>query len=89
MNVGMLLTKTARTYPERLAVAHGDNELTYKQLNQRVNQLARALTHLGIQKGANVAILLHNCSEFIETLFACFKAGLGSVPINFRLHPKE
>ena len=89
MNVGMLLTKAARTYPERLAIAYGDYELTYQQANQRINQLANALKGLRIKKGSNVAILLHNCPEFIETLFACFKAGFGTVPINFRLHPKE
>ncbi|HSB06701.1 MAG TPA: long-chain fatty acid--CoA ligase [Thermodesulfobacteriota bacterium] len=89
MNVGTLFTKSARTFPERLAIAYGDYELTYQQANQRINQLANALTSLGIKKGDNVAILLHNCPEFIETLFACFKAGIGTVPINFRLHPKE
>jgi len=89
MNVGTLFTKTARTFPERLAIAYGDYELTYQQANQRINQLANALRSMGIKKGDNVAILLHNCPEFIETLFACFKAGIGTVPINFRLHPKE
>lgn len=89
MNVGTLFTKSARSFPERLAIAYGDYELTYQQANERVNKLANALRGLGIQKGANVTILLHNCPEFIETLFACFKAGLGTVPINFRLHPKE
>ena len=89
MNVGTLFTKSARTFPERLAIAYGDYELTYQQANTRINRLANALRNLGIQKGSNVAILLHNCPEFIETLFACFKAGIGTVPINFRLHPKE
>jgi acyl-CoA synthetase (AMP-forming)/AMP-acid ligase II len=89
MNVGMLFTKTARTFPERLAIAYGDYELTYQQANERINKLANRLSSLGIKKGDNVALLLHNCPEFIETLFACFKAGIGTVPINFRLHPKE
>jgi acyl-CoA synthetase (AMP-forming)/AMP-acid ligase II len=89
INVGTLFTKTARTYPERLAIAYGDYELTYQQANERINKLANAFTKLGIKKEQNVAILLHNCPEFIETLFACFKAGIGTVPINFRLHPKE
>jgi acyl-CoA synthetase (AMP-forming)/AMP-acid ligase II len=89
MNVGTLFTKSARTYPERLAIAYGDYELPYQQANERINQLANGLTSLGIKKGENVAILLHNCPEFLETLFACFKAGIGTVPINFRLHPKE
>lgn len=89
MNVGTLFTKSARTFPERLAIAYGDYELTYQQANTRINQLANALRYMGIQKDSHVAILLHNCPEFIETLFACFKAGIGTVPINFRLHPKE
>ncbi len=89
MNVGTLFTKSARTFPHRLAIAYGDYELSYQQANERINKLANGLRGLGIQKGSNVAILLHNCPEFLETLFACFKAGLGSVPINFRLHPKE
>ncbi|MCJ7783808.1 MAG: AMP-binding protein, partial [Desulfobacterales bacterium] len=89
MNVGTLFTKSARTFPEKLAIAYGDYELTYQQANERINKLANALTSLGIKKGENVAILLHNCPEFIETLFACFKAGIGTVPINFRLHAKE
>jgi acyl-CoA synthetase (AMP-forming)/AMP-acid ligase II len=89
MNVGTLFSKSARTYPDRLAIAYGDYELTYQQANQRINRLANALSALGLRKGENVAILLHNCPEFLETLFACFKAGIGTVPINFRLHPKE
>jgi len=89
MNVGTLFTKSARSFPERLAIAYGDYELTYQQANERINQLANALRGLSIEKGSNVAILLHNCPEFLETLFACFKAGIGTVPINFRLHPKE
>ena len=89
MNIGTLLTKSARTYPERLAIAYGDYELTYKQFNQRANRLANAFRALGIEKGRNVAILMQNCPEFIEGLYACFKAGIGAVPINFRLHPEE
>jgi len=89
MNVGTLLTKSARTFPQRLAIAYGNHEWTYQQANNRINKLANGLTRLGIKKGENVAILLHNCPEFLETLFACFKAGIGTVPINFRLHPKE
>jgi len=89
LNIGTFFTKSARTFPERLAIAYGDYELTYHQANARINQLANALRKLGIQKGSNIAILLHNCPQFIEILFACFKAGIGTVPINFRLHPKE
>ncbi len=89
MNVGTFFTKAARAFPDRLAIAYGDGEWTYRQSNERINRLANGLSGLGIRKGDNVAILLHNCPEFLETLYACFKAGIGAVPINFRLHPRE
>ena len=89
MNIGTLLTKAARTFPNRLAIAHGPRQLTYAQFNNRVNRLANALKHLGIKQGDNVALLQYNYPEMLESIFACFKAGYGAVPINWRLHPKE
>ena len=89
MNVGQLLTKSAKTFPENLALIHGPRRLTYAQFNSRVNRLANALRRLGIGEGDNVAVLQYNYPETLESIFACFKAGCGSVPINFRLHPNE
>ncbi len=89
MNVGTLFTKASRTFPDRLAMAYGNQEWTYSEANKAINQTANALKRLNINEGENVAILLHNCPEFWIILWACFKAGLGAVPINFRLHPKE
>ncbi|MDP7129715.1 MAG: AMP-binding protein, partial [Planctomycetota bacterium] len=89
MNVGTLLTKSARSFPESLAIAHGSKKLSYARFDARANQLANALGRLGITKGDNVALLMYNCSEMLEAMFACFKAGCCAVPINFRLHPRE
>jgi acyl-CoA synthetase (AMP-forming)/AMP-acid ligase II len=89
MNLSMLLTKTARTLPDKTAIIHGSRQLTYSQLNARANRMANALVSLGIRPGDNVALLQYNAPEFYETLFACFKTGCGTVPINFRLHPQE
>ena len=89
MNVGLFLTKSARTHPDRLCICYGDREWTYAETNARVNQLANAFRSLGIKKGEHVAILQLNCPQMLESLFACFKAGLSAVPINWRLHPKE
>jgi acyl-CoA synthetase (AMP-forming)/AMP-acid ligase II len=85
----MLLTKTARIFPDKPALIQGDRRYTYAQFNARVNRLANAFRRLGLKKGDNVAILQYNYPETYESLFACFKSGLGAVPINFRLHPKE
>jgi acyl-CoA synthetase (AMP-forming)/AMP-acid ligase II len=89
MNVGTLLTKTARTFPDKLAIAYGPKRLTYAQFNSRVNRLANALDNVGIRQGDNVALLQYNYPETLESIFACFKVGCGAVPINWRLHPNE
>jgi fatty-acyl-CoA synthase len=89
MNVGTLLTKAAYTFPDKPAIIHGRRTFTFSQFNSRANRLVNALYRLGLKKGDNVAILQHNYSEMLESIFACFKAGFAAVPINFRLHPKE
>ncbi|MCB2227759.1 MAG: long-chain fatty acid--CoA ligase [Desulfarculaceae bacterium] len=89
MNIGSLLSKAARTFPRRTALVHGGKKATFAQFNQRANRLANALLGLGVRPGDNVALLQYNYPQTLEAMFACFKAGCGAVPINFRLHPKE
>ena len=89
MNIGRLLSKSARAFPESRAIVYGTGESTYARFNARANRLAHALRRLGVGPGHNVAILMYNRPEMLESMFACFKAGCGAVPINFRLHPRE
>ena len=89
MNIGTLLTKSAQTFPQNLAVACGSRRWTYARFNERANRLAHAFRRLGVRPGDHVAILMHNLPEMLESMFACFKLGAAAVPINFRLHPNE
>ena len=89
MNIGSLFTKSARTFPDRLAICFGAQEWTYAQANDRINRLASGFRNIGLKKGDHVSILAFNCPQFIEAEFACLKAGLCANPVNFRLHPKE
>jgi acyl-CoA synthetase (AMP-forming)/AMP-acid ligase II len=89
MNIGYLLTKSARAFPHKLAVAYGSIKWDYSQFNSQANRLANALYRLGIRQGDNIALLQYNNPEMLASMFACFKAGCGAVPINFRLHPNE
>jgi acyl-CoA synthetase (AMP-forming)/AMP-acid ligase II len=83
MNVGNIIRFNARNYPEKEALVCGEERLTYRQLNDRVNSLANALSKLGVRKGDNLAIMLQNCSEYIEIYFALAKLGAVAVPLNF------
>jgi len=89
MNIANLLTKAARTFPDRAAIIYGARQITYARFEARVNRLANALLRLGVKQGDNIALLQYNNPEMLISVFACFKAGCGAVPINFRLHPNE
>ena len=89
MNIGHTLSQSARNFPNRPAIVYGGKSLTYASFNERTNRLANALYRLGVACGDHVAILMHNCPEMLEAMYACFKLGCAAVPINFRLHPKK
>ena len=89
MSIGSVLTQAAKLAPGQVAFIYGETKRSYREFNARVNQLAHALRDAGVKKGDRVAILQRNCPELLETMFATFKAGAVTVPINARLHPKE
>lgn len=90
LNLSHTLFRTARRLPRAVAVIERDRiELSYQQLADRSLRLASALITLGAGPGARVGLLAHNCSAYVELLYACWAAGACAVPINMRLHPKE
>ena len=54
----------------RIALVSAAGELTYDQLDERINRLASALADRGIGQGDRVAYLGENYPSFLETLFA-------------------
>lgn len=89
MNLGTHLARSARLSPDAPALGDGLRQLTYRQLDDRVSRLSDGLLRSGLELGDRVAILMANRPELLETLYACFRAGLVAVPINSRLHPDE
>ncbi len=89
MNVGDVLKRSASNFPDKTALIFGDQRIDYRTLNIRVNCLSNSLLDMGLKKGDRVAVLLHNCPEFIEIYFACAKSGGIIVPINNLLRIKE
>jgi fatty-acyl-CoA synthase len=87
--IGFWLTKRAFLDGDREALMDGGRRLTYRELNQRVNRLARSLQTLGLTHGDRCAILAYNCAAFVEVIFATAKLGIILVPLNWRLSPAE
>jgi acyl-CoA synthetase (AMP-forming)/AMP-acid ligase II len=89
VNLGKIISRSAKYWPERMAVIDVNTRVTFAQLEQRTNQLASALLGLGITLGEHVAILAENRVELVEAEVAFYKAGLVKVPVNARLSLDE
>jgi len=83
------LERSARVYPDKTAIVHGDRRFTYREFGARVNRLASALKARGLEKGDRVAFLCPNIPPMLEAHFGVLLAGGILVPINIRLSPEE
>ncbi|MGK2874433.1 MAG: acyl-CoA synthetase [Nocardioides sp.] len=87
--IGSWVTTRAFLSGDRVALVEGQRRMTYVDLDNSTNQLARALSALGVRKGDRVAGLLVNSIAFVETMLAAAKLGAVFVPMNVRLAPAE
>jgi fatty-acyl-CoA synthase len=83
--IGYIPYKRALVSPDKRAIIFEDEPVTYRQLNEGINQCVHFLRKRGIKKGDRVALLLLNCVEFLETYFAAAKLGAILVPLNWRM----
>ena len=87
-----LTAHRARVTPDRLALedlADG-TRYTYAALDERAARIAAAIRqHWGLEPGDRLAYLGHNRAEFFALLFACAKADVILVPLNWRLAVPE
>ncbi len=88
-DVGYITRKRADMRPDKTAIIFEDQPITYKALNDGVNQWAHLFLEKGIRKGDRIAVVLLNCVEFLEAFFAAAKLGAIFVPLNWRLAPPE
>ena len=71
-------------FPERLAIACGDAEITYRELEARSNQLAHYLAAAASAAADHVGIYGRNSIELIEAILACYKLRAIPVNVNYR-----
>ena len=92
MFLGDWLGRRAWLTPDKVALvdtANGSRTVTYRQWNQAAHRSAELLCSLGVGKGDRVAILAHNCVEYLDVWFACGKLGVILQTLNWRLTPGE
>jgi long-chain acyl-CoA synthetase len=77
-----ILSTTAVEMPDGHATQFLGAALTYRQIKQRTDRLAKALLRLGMAKGDRVGIMLPNCPQYIISAFAILRLGAVVVNIN-------
>jgi len=78
----------ARYKPDATALAYNGKYLSYKELNERANQLAHWLITKGVCKGDRVGVCLDRNLDLIISLLAILKTGAAYVPID-PVYPRE
>lgn len=84
-----ILVKTAQEHPESIATTLNDIDLTYKEINEKANGFAHALTSFGIQKGDRIVLLLPNSPTYVISSYGAMKIGAIVVNINVMYHGDE
>jgi 2-aminobenzoate-CoA ligase len=59
----------------RIAIYYGDDRITFRELQEKTNQLANALKGIGVEQNDRVLVKLPNCPEFLYAYYACWTIG--------------
>jgi long-chain acyl-CoA synthetase len=89
MQVEQFLENSARLYPDKVALIHGSERLTYRQIDTEANRLAQALIAAGVRRGDRVVTFVPNSVETVLSIFATLKAGAVFVVLNATTKPDK
>lgn len=77
-----IFEEQVRKNPNNIAVVFEDKKLTYRELNERANQLAWSLRDYGVREDYMVGLLVERSLEMIVSIIAILKSGGAYVPID-------
>ncbi|WP_213471741.1 non-ribosomal peptide synthetase, partial [Paenibacillus dendritiformis] len=77
-----LFEEQAELYPDHVAAVMNERQLTYRELNERSNRLARKLRETGVEADQLVAILAECSLDMVVGILAILKAGGAYVPVD-------
>jgi long-chain acyl-CoA synthetase len=89
MNIATNLESSAFYFPNRLAIRQRDSEITYAQLNARVNRIATGLIKMGVKPGDLIGLCAINSIDWIASYFGILKAGAVAVTFSCLLTGDE
>jgi amino acid adenylation domain-containing protein len=81
-NIGGLIAGIAAKFPDKIAIKHNGNTITYRELDICSNQLAAYFLDNGIAPGDIVAVVTDRSIKLIACLLAIIKAGAAYLPVD-------
>ena len=87
--IHQLFEEQVEKTPDAIAVVFENQQLTYQQLNQKANQLARYLQNLGVKPEVLVGICVERSMEMVVGLLGILKAGGAYVPLDPAYPPQR
>ncbi|MBN1381800.1 MAG: AMP-binding protein [Deltaproteobacteria bacterium] len=89
LTIPRFLFETAEKHPEYIATTFNETDITYGELNAKVNGMAHALRSLGVKKGDHCALFLPNTPTYAIAYYAILKIGAVVVNINVGIQGEE
>lgn len=89
MNLARIITEHSRNIPESIALIYKDRHISYGELEEVTNRLARGLMSLSVGYGEKVALVCPNIPEFVISFFSVLKCGGTIIPVNFLFKKEE
>ncbi|HEY4455075.1 MAG TPA: amino acid adenylation domain-containing protein [Pseudonocardiaceae bacterium] len=77
-----LISAQTASRPDALAVVAGDARLTYRELNERANQIAHRLRRAGVAAEDRVAVVAERGTDLVAAILGVWKSGGAYVPID-------
>ncbi len=81
-SIAHLFSEQAKKTPFRRALSFGNKTLTYRQLDEKTNQLANYLKSKGVKKGEHIPICLERSVDLVIAILAVLKSGGTYVPLD-------
>ncbi|MCO4755597.1 MAG: amino acid adenylation domain-containing protein, partial [Bacteriovoracaceae bacterium] len=75
-------TAQVKTCPNKIALMHGEHSISYKELNERSNQVANHLKQLGLEKNSVIGVCLDRGFDLIVSIIGVLKAGHTYLPLD-------
>jgi fatty-acyl-CoA synthase len=74
---------------DRIALIHGDEQVTWREYDERAARLAQAFLDLGLGPDSKVALYLYNGPEYVIAQYAAFKIRGVPINVNYRYTDNE